>query len=124
MTRQQFRDALCILRSIDAHELGDPQWWPQFRDDPYLFYLRCDDKREALIWAVVEARSHPQEVKKQIVQVMVNGDHFDSDAVAGLMDDELREELHSAKNWASEQDFVDAYCAAHERKFGEAFVVN
>jgi hypothetical protein len=59
LTKKQFRNALCILRSIDAHELGDPPWWPQFQADPYDFYLRCDYEREQLIWFVVEARMVP-----------------------------------------------------------------
>ena len=42
---------------------------------------------------------------------------------AGLMDDEIREALHS-KGFDTEQDFADAYCTAHFVKFGEDFVVN
>lgn len=56
--------------------------------------------------------------------VVVNGSEFASDVVTGLMDDEIRERLHVAKDWASEQEFVDAYCEAHEAKFGRPFVVN
>ena len=40
------------------------------------------------------------------------------EAAVQLMDDELREELHS-EGIETEQEFFDAYCAAHERKYGE-----
>jgi hypothetical protein len=62
MTKQEFRNALCILRSIDAYELGDPDWWDQFTADPHMFYLLSDNKREQVIWSVIEARSRPREV--------------------------------------------------------------
>ena len=56
MTEHQFRNGLCILRSIDSHELDDPVWYPEFRDDPYLFFMRSDDERADLIWQVVTVR--------------------------------------------------------------------
>lgn len=37
-----------------------------------------------------------------------------------LMDDGIRESLH-AKGIDNEQEFFDAYCAEHEKKFHEAF---
>ena len=56
-------------------------------------------------------------------KVQVNGQEFDRDAVANLMDNDLREELHCL-HWTSEQAFVDAYCTAHRRKFGESFIIS
>lgn len=56
-------------------------------------------------------------------KVIINGKSFDADAVANLMDDEIREDLAS-KVFETEQEFVDAYVAAHAEKFGEEFVVN
>ena len=41
-----------------------------------------------------------------------------------LMDENLREKIHSEIAPCSEQDFFDAYCAAHRKKFGEDFKVN
>ena len=38
-----------------------------------------------------------------------------------LMDDDLREKLHCELAPCSEQDFFDAYCKAHEEKFGEVW---
>jgi len=57
--------------------------------------------------------------------VMVGGREHTIDVVANLMDDELREALHSHP-WADgeEQAFVDAYMAAHLKRFGVPFVVN
>ena len=36
-----------------------------------------------------------------------------------LMDDEIREELHSQLVPCSDQEFFDAYAKAHEKKFNE-----
>lgn len=40
-------------------------------------------------------------------------------AIAQMMDDEIRESLHSALAPCSEQEFFDAYCKAHQEKYGE-----
>ena len=56
MTKVEFHNALRILRSIDSHELGDPEWWPKFRDDPYRFFIRCNDADRETIWKIVERR--------------------------------------------------------------------
>lgn len=70
MTRQELRNALCILRSIDRYELveagvegvepfmdlaGD-QKWIAFRDDPYTFFIRADDDTAEKIWGIIERR--------------------------------------------------------------------
>ena len=58
-------------------------------------------------------------------KVTLNGQVHDADAVIALMDGEIREELHfAATDWASEQEFLDTYCALHAAKYGEDFVVN
>lgn len=46
----------------------------------------------------------------------------DWDAIVGLMNDDIREDLHR-QGFADETEFFEAYCAAHYRKFGEAFEV-
>lgn len=58
-----------------------------------------------------------------MTKITINGHEYDAAAVANLMDDEIREDLHS-RNFDSEQAFVDAYLAAHRAKFGEEFTVN
>ncbi len=82
MTRDQFHNALRILRSIDLLELqavglwteksreqrgadlqSDLDQWQQFRDSPYLFFIRCDDETADKIWRVIHRRS------------VENGDH-------------------------------------------------
>lgn len=47
------------------------------------------------------------------------GYELDYDAAVNLMDDEIREELHMEIAPCTEQEFFDAYCKAHEGKFGE-----
>lgn len=54
--------------------------------------------------------------------VTVGGYTGPIDAVAVLMDDEIRESLHGRYD-GDAQGFVDAYCAAHRAKFGESFAV-
>ncbi len=58
-----------------------------------------------------------------MVQVTLNGRQIDFDAAVNLMDDEIRERLHSQGFEANqEQAFLDAYVAAHAEKFdGETF---
>lgn len=56
MRLSEFHNALRVLRSIDAYELGDPDWWEQFRDSPYLFFIRCDDDTADVIWRAMVAR--------------------------------------------------------------------
>lgn len=56
MTKDEFHNGLRLLRSIDSHEIGNPDWWPQFRDAPYEFFIRTSDENAALIWAAMEER--------------------------------------------------------------------
>ena len=55
--------------------------------------------------------------------VILNGREVDFDACVQLMDDDIREELHAELPPCTGQAFIDAYAAAHEEKFGEAFNV-
>lgn len=57
--------------------------------------------------------------------IILNDRETDFDAAVMLMDDEIREYLHSTISPCSEQDFVDAYVKAHAEKFnGEEFRVD
>ena len=56
--------------------------------------------------------------------VYVDGREHDYAAVVSLMDDEIRERLHAELSPCDEQQFFDAYAAAHEEKFGQIFGVN
>lgn len=56
MTLEQFHNGLRILRSIDAHEIGNPDWWPAFQRDPYGFFVRCADETADVIWAAMVKR--------------------------------------------------------------------
>jgi len=52
------------------------------------------------------------------------GRRIDYDAAVELMNDDLRETLHSSQEWAGDQEFFDAYLAAHETRYGTLFVIN
>ena len=44
---------------------------------------------------------------------------IDFDAAVSLMDNEIREEIARDLAPCTEQEFFDAYCKAHEDKYGE-----
>ena len=52
--------------------------------------------------------------------VTYNGKTIDLDAARMLMDEELCEAIHGTVE--TEQEFLDAYAAAHEAKYGTEFV--
>ena len=52
--------------------------------------------------------------------VAYNGKTIDLDAARMLMDDELCEAIHGTVE--TEQEFMDAYAAAHAEKYGAEFV--
>jgi hypothetical protein len=54
--------------------------------------------------------------------VLLHGKQIDFDAAVNLMDDELREQIHS-RGTVSEQDFLDQYAVAHADKFQQSFQV-
>lgn len=56
-------------------------------------------------------------------KVLVNGYEVDFDVVVNMMDDEIREKLHNELAPCADQEFVDAYVAAHEAKYGEQFEI-
>lgn len=67
---RRFRNAICILHSIDGDEFerstGLPEaWWRQFRDSPAATFLRLDSDKAEAIWRLVEARQsdRPQAAK-------------------------------------------------------------
>lgn len=67
MTRLEFRNRLCILRSIDRHELvevgaigvDDLTMWNLFVSNPERFFVLCEDRRAEKIWRVIERRANP-----------------------------------------------------------------
>lgn len=44
---------------------------------------------------------------------------IDFDAAVALVDDDIREEIAKELAPCTEQEFFDAYCKAHEDKYGE-----
>ena len=55
--------------------------------------------------------------------VNVNGTEVSMDAAVMLMDDDIREAIHSDIAPCTEQEFVDEYGRRHLEKYGEDFVV-
>lgn len=56
--------------------------------------------------------------------VKLNGMDISYRVAEMLMDDDIREELHREMAPCSEEEFLTAYCKAHEAKFGEKFRVD
>lgn len=58
-------------------------------------------------------------------KVIINDQEVDFSSAVVLMDDDIREELHSRLAPCDEQTFADAYAEAHAEEFnGEIFTVN
>ena len=53
-----------------------------------------------------------------MTNVILNDKVVDFDACVNIMDDEIRENLHTDYCWESEQEFLNVYCEAHIQKFG------
>lgn len=51
----------------------------------------------------------------------INGNTIDFEAAANLMDDDIREALHSDGTDRTPTAFLAAYAIRHEEKFGEEF---
>ena len=73
----------------------------------------------------------PDEAKAALREVgtlgtVVNAEDVEVDFGAALaaMDRDLRDELHATMDPSSKQEFFDAYCEAHRRKYGEEFIYN
>ena len=60
MTRLEFRNRLCILRSIDEDELRSAgiklsdKDWLSFCLDPFRFFLKMDDETAEKLWRLIE----------------------------------------------------------------------
>lgn len=55
--------------------------------------------------------------------VILNDRTIDFDAAVMLMDDEIREDIHSKMAPCTDQALIDAYVSAHEDKYGGEFQV-
>jgi hypothetical protein len=59
MTKQEFRNLICLLHSVDSWEL--PASWSTEMQSAFLrdsvdFFLRCDDERSDAIWNAMMSR--------------------------------------------------------------------
>ncbi len=55
--------------------------------------------------------------------VKLHGQDRDYDACVNLMNDDIREALYTELAPCTDQVFLDAYCLAHYKKYGEDFVI-
>jgi hypothetical protein len=60
---RSFINALKILRSLDEHEIdGCEEYYADFRDNPYVFLMRCNCDIAEKIWAAIQRRQ-PEELR-------------------------------------------------------------
>lgn len=60
-----------------------------------------------------------------MTQVILDGNEIDFDSAVNLMDEDIREHLHTKLAPCTDQEFLDAYVVAHAEKFeGEFFEVS
>ena len=57
------------------------------------------------------------------MKVVLNGEMVDYQSCVNLMDDEIREELHSDLAPCEDQEFLDAYWKKHLDKFDQDFTI-
>lgn len=77
-----------------------------------------------LTWDDIEMITHgwektPADVMDQLIIQDENGVYWE--AIANLMDDEIREDLHISLAPCSEDEFLEAYKKRHLEKLGEEF---
>ena len=60
---RRFHNGLRILRALDQHEVDALAVdWPRFRDDPFMYFIGCNDEAKAVIWRALERRQ-PEELR-------------------------------------------------------------
>lgn len=60
MSFAEFHNALRIMRSIDFHEVEEfmpSEDWVDFKRNPTSYFLKADDEKAAMLWAVIRTRS-------------------------------------------------------------------
>ena len=63
MNKREFHNALRILNGIGRHEVEE--WmtydtWDQFRLNPWLYFIGCDDETSDRLWAMIQNRQSVQ----------------------------------------------------------------
>ena len=88
-------------------------------------YAKPIDNYSGIVYnkdTIKQGRQARRELKMKNM-VNVNGTEVSMDAAVMLMDDEIREAIHSDIAPCTEQEFVDEYCKRHFEKYGEDFIV-
>ena len=102
-------NAVTMMTALDAAGIPADQDW----DHEQTVWTFADGSRITISGPIVE-------IQGAIVTI---GDWTGPmDTARALMDEELCEAIHGTVD--TEQEFADAYCAAHLAKHGETFVVN
>lgn len=101
----------CITYKDDTEVWKD---W-EFTDEEKEFLK--EKMEEYIEMPLIELFGTCDEFREDILETVENWD-----SVVNLMDDELREELHSELYPCTQKEFLDEYCKRHKEKFNEEFV--
>ncbi len=54
----RFHNGLRVLLNIDASEFPGPaEDWPTFRDNPWRYFIGCNDETARALWEIIERRN-------------------------------------------------------------------
>ena len=128
-----------FVRGYINNHLPDPLWWQPETSEVFTV---LDDKDQAIEpeYDFDELWSEAMEALDEVIEenddsIIIDGEIFPLDgfvvtsydkvinykAAESLMDDEIREDLHGDLAPCTDQEFYDAYCEEHKRRFGEEF---
>ena len=86
-------------------------------------YVMNPDYTNDVFWLVVGMHDKTAPRRSSDVVIGPDGDVVDFAAAVTMMDDDIREKLNDELAPCGMQEFFDAYCKAHEERFGERFEV-
>ena len=91
--------------------------------DDKLGYVMIPRLSHEGFWEVVERHDKTAPHRSSDVVIGPVGDVVDYEAAVMAMDDDIREKLSDELAPCGKQEFFDAYCKAHEERFGERFEI-
>jgi hypothetical protein len=97
-----------------AAELFDGGWRSADIEEIKEDYELTDDETEEILEGLKEIEAE---------YITYNGSEYKLDDITNLMDDEIREDLHSEYAPCEAQFFFEKYVEAHEAKFNEEFTI-
>jgi len=86
-------------------------------------YVMNPDYTNDVFWLVVGMHDKTAPHRSSDIVIGPDGDVVDYAAAVMVMDDDIREKLSDELAPCGKQEFFDAYCKAHEERFGRRFEI-